>query len=142
MRWIFHLLNLDLHQAVVEARCRHLTVADVAKGIDLSTLALDFSSVHFPTGESIDPEQIEAFVNSYFDVVDAANVSDDTESQKALSTPLESIADGIQETSFDDPSEMDSNPSFGHDQINTELSEPKQESQPETHFINLGLLDK
>jgi type IV secretion system protein VirD4 len=67
------LLNLDLHEAIVQDRSRELTVADVAKGIDLDTLALDLSRVPLPTGDGIEPEQVEAFVNGFFDALDAVN---------------------------------------------------------------------
>ncbi len=72
-------LNLDLHEAVVQARTRELKPADVAKGIDLRTLALDFSKVPLPEGSGIEPEQVEAFVDGFFDALDAANNYDDSE---------------------------------------------------------------
>lgn len=72
-------LNLDLHEAVVQARTRELKPADVAKGIDLRTLALDFSKVPLPEGSGIEPEQVEAFVDGFFDALDAANNYDDNE---------------------------------------------------------------
>lgn len=72
-------LNLDLHEAVVQARTRELKPADVAKGIDLRTLALDFSKVPLPEGAGIEPEQVEAFVDGFFDALDAANSYDDSE---------------------------------------------------------------
>lgn len=70
-------LNLDLHEAVVQARTRELKPADVENGIDLRTLALDFSKVPLPEGEGIEPEQVEAFVDGFFDALDAANDYDD-----------------------------------------------------------------
>ncbi len=66
-------LDLDLHEAVVQARTRELKTSDVAKGIDLRTLALDFSKVPFLDGEGIDAEQVEAFVDGFFDALDASN---------------------------------------------------------------------
>lgn len=71
-------LNLDLHEAVVQARTRELKPADVAKGIDLRMLALDFSKVPLPEGAGIEPEQAEAFVDGFFDALDAANSYDDS----------------------------------------------------------------
>jgi len=70
-------LNLDLHEAVVHDRTRELKPADVAKGIDLRSLALDFSKVPLPAGSGIEPEQVEAFVDGFFDALDAANDYDD-----------------------------------------------------------------
>ncbi len=67
------LLNLDLHEAIVQDRRRELTAADLPKGIDLSTLALDLSKVQLPAGDGIEPEQVEAFVNGFFDALDAVN---------------------------------------------------------------------
>jgi type IV secretion system protein VirD4 len=72
-------LNLDLHEAVVQARMRELKPADVANGIDLRTLALDFSKVPLPEGPNIESDQIEAFVDGFFDALDAANSYDDNE---------------------------------------------------------------
>jgi type IV secretion system protein VirD4 len=65
-------LNLDLHEAVVQGRTRKLTPADVAKGIDLSMLAVDFSKVLIPEDMGLEPDQVEDFVNSYFDAFDEA----------------------------------------------------------------------
>jgi type IV secretion system protein VirD4 len=54
-----------------------LKPADVAKGIDLRSLALDFSKVPLPAGSGIEPDQVEAFVDGFFDALDAANDYDD-----------------------------------------------------------------
>lgn len=70
-------LNLDLHEAVVQSRSRELAPADVENGIDLRALALDFSKVPLPKGEGIEPEEVDAFVDGFFDVLDAANNYDD-----------------------------------------------------------------
>lgn len=70
-------LNLDLHEAVVQARTRELKPTDVADGIDLRTLALDFSKVPLPEGSGIDAAEVEAFVDGFFDALDAANDYDD-----------------------------------------------------------------
>jgi type IV secretion system protein VirD4 len=71
------LLNLDLHEAVVQARSRAVTVADVEQGIDLRALAVDFSKVPLPEGSGIEAEQVEAFVDGFFDALDAANGYED-----------------------------------------------------------------
>lgn len=72
-------LNLDLHEAVVQARTRELKPADIENGIDLRTLALDFSKVPLPEGLGIEAEQVEAFVDGFFDALDAANSYDEDE---------------------------------------------------------------
>jgi len=73
-------LDLDLHEAVVQSRIRELTTADVEKGIDLRKLALDTSALKVASGsEGIAPEQVEDFVNGFFDALDAVNEYDDEE---------------------------------------------------------------
>lgn len=71
------LLNFDLHDAIVQERSRPMTTADIAKGIDLRTLALDTSKIPIPEGAGIEPDQIEAFVNGFFDALDAGNEYDE-----------------------------------------------------------------
>ncbi|MBF6309365.1 hypothetical protein IU462_31420, partial [Nocardia farcinica] len=71
-------LDLDLHEAVVQSRIRELTTADVEKGIDLRKLALNTSALKVASGsEGIAPEQVEDFVNGFFDALDAVNEYDD-----------------------------------------------------------------
>jgi traN protein len=73
-------LDLDLHEAIVQSRIRDLTTADVEKGIDLRKLALDTSALMVASGsEGIAPEQVEDFVNGFFDALDAVNEYDDEE---------------------------------------------------------------
>lgn len=73
-------LDLDLHEAVVQSRIRELTTADVEKGIDLRKLALNTSALKVASGsEGIAPEQVEDFVNGFFDALDAVNEYDDEE---------------------------------------------------------------
>ncbi|RYZ91366.1 MAG: type IV secretory system conjugative DNA transfer family protein [Proteobacteria bacterium] len=74
------LLNLDLHDAIVQKRTRDLTVSDVVKGIDLSMLAVDLSKVPFPASEDMEPEECEAFVKGFFDALDLVNEYDEVES--------------------------------------------------------------
>lgn len=76
-------LDLDLHEAIVQARTRELKPADVAKGIDLRTLAMDFSKIPLPEGDGVDPEQVEAFVDGFFDALNADSDYDDTEAPEA-----------------------------------------------------------
>ena len=67
-------LNLDLHEAVVQSRVREMTVADVEKGIDLRALAVDTSKIAVVAGsDGLEPDEIEGFVNDFFDALDAAD---------------------------------------------------------------------
>jgi len=66
-------IDLDLHEAKVQNRIRPMTPDDVASGIDLSKLAIDMSTVIIPDDENLEPEQVEAFVNSFFGAVEASN---------------------------------------------------------------------
>jgi type IV secretion system protein VirD4 len=71
-------LDLDLHQAIVEARIREMTLSDVANGIDLRKLALDTSALDTMTGsDGLAPEQVESFVSSFFEALDAVNQYDE-----------------------------------------------------------------
>jgi type IV secretion system protein VirD4 len=63
----------------VQERSRSMTTADVAKGIDLRKLALDTSKIPVPDGDGLAPEQIEDFVNGFFDALDASNEYDENE---------------------------------------------------------------
>lgn len=70
-------LDLDLHEAVVQARTREMTVADVEQGIDLRKLAVDTSKLAVVAGsDGLEPDQIEDFVNGFFDALDAADDSE------------------------------------------------------------------
>jgi len=67
-------LDLDLHEAVVQTRLRTLTAVDTQNGIKLESLAIDTSAIAPVTHtDNLEPEQIEAFVNDFFDALDAAN---------------------------------------------------------------------
>jgi type IV secretion system protein VirD4 len=70
-------IDFDLHVAVVQQRTREMTVADIEKGIDLRALALDTSKLAVPEGEGVDPDQVEAFVDSFFNALDAAGSAGD-----------------------------------------------------------------
>lgn len=71
------LLNLDLHEAIVQDRSRELKANEVTKGIDLSTLAIDFSKIPYPSGDGIETAEVEAFVNGFFDALDLVNEYED-----------------------------------------------------------------
>lgn len=64
-------IDLELHEARVHQRTRSLTVDDIRNGIDLRALAMDTTKLTFPDDEGVDPGQIEAFVDSFFDALDA-----------------------------------------------------------------------
>lgn len=73
-------LDFDLHDAVVQSRIRAMTTADVVNGIDLRKLALDTSALAVAaSSEGLDPEQVEDFVNDFFDALDAVNEYDENE---------------------------------------------------------------
>jgi len=67
------LIDLDLHDAIVQERSRPMTPADVSRGIDLNKLAIDASNIPVPTGPDLQPEEIEAFVDDFFNALDAVN---------------------------------------------------------------------
>jgi type IV secretion system protein VirD4 len=73
------LIDLDLHDAIVQERSRPMTTADVSKGIDLSKLAIDASSIPVPNSPDLQPEEIEAFVDDFFNALDAVNEYDENE---------------------------------------------------------------
>lgn len=68
-------LDLDLHEAVIQERMRAMTPDDVAKGIDLRKLALDTKALTATAAsdEGLQPEQVEDFVNGFFDALDSVN---------------------------------------------------------------------
>jgi len=67
-------LDFDLHEAMVQSRTRTLTEADVQAGIDLHRLAIDTSKIStIPPSEDLTPEQVENFVNEFFEALDAAH---------------------------------------------------------------------
>ena len=70
-------IDFDIHEAIVNQRSRSMTTGDVAKGIDLRALALDTSKIKVPVGAGLEPEQIENFVNNFFDALDARSAGDD-----------------------------------------------------------------
>lgn len=73
-------LDLELHEAVIHSKVREMTPADIEQGIDLRKLALDTSALKIPTGgEGLEPEQVEDFVNGFFDALDDVNEYDDEE---------------------------------------------------------------
>lgn len=68
-------IDLDLHEAVVQARIRAVTTADIEIGIDLRKLALDTSKFAPPVGDvGLEGDQVESFVNGFFDALDDANL--------------------------------------------------------------------
>lgn len=78
------LLDVDFHQAKVQGRYRRLTLEDISKGIDLTTLKGDFSKVPLPKGETLTSEDIEAFVGQFMASLDEM---DAIEQDKAVSPP-------------------------------------------------------
>lgn len=66
-------VNLDLHEAITQSRVRAVTEADTKKGIDLSALAVDFSKVAIPESDPLSAEDVQNFVDSFFDALDESN---------------------------------------------------------------------
>lgn len=134
-------LNLDLHEAVVQGRSRELTVADVARGIDLATLNVDLSSVPVPTGSGIDPDQVESFVDGFFAALDGQNTYDEegamnlvidaTDAETGeVSEPqgAEDIQPSIDDTQSPEPSEATQLASeIGHDQFELDSADVSAE---------------
>lgn len=90
------LLDLDLHEAIVHARIRDMTLADVDKGIELDHLAVDTANLPIPVddGTGLQPDQIEGFVNEFFDQLDAAsNAASDIFVAADSDTPLDEDAE-------------------------------------------------
>lgn len=137
-------LNFDLYEAIVQDRCRDLTVSDITQGIDLSTLTIDLTKIPLPTPDNKDlkPEEIEAFVDGFFDAIEAANAAHDRETQEEVSFSQESLAHDPQEIPLATHQEISLESQFGHDQINREVSELTEGSQTETPLIDLSVLDK
>jgi len=111
-------LDLDLHEAVVQTRLRTLTATDVKNGIKLESLAIDTSNIApVPDAHEMEPEQVEAFVDDFFNALDAANygqaeeentqkdTASDTLSNDALTTPNDKNLSHDKETSFSDESQ-------------------------------------
>ncbi|MCF3643142.1 type IV secretory system conjugative DNA transfer family protein [Rhizobium sp. TRM95111] len=66
-------LDFDLHEAVVHARMRDATPADVAEGVDLKKLALDTSKLTaLASDEGISAEEAEAYVSEFFGALEAS----------------------------------------------------------------------
>lgn len=84
-------LDLDLHEAVVENRVRELTSEDVANGIDLQKLAVDMTALKTPqiNNDGLDSDQIENFVNDFFDALDAVNDYDEIDEDGTGRRPSE-----------------------------------------------------
>ena len=91
-------VDLDLHEARIHQRTRALTVTDVAGGVDLRALVMDTSKLAFPEGEGVDPGQVEAFVDSFFNALDAG--SDDDGADDALVPAIDD--DGASKPAGDD----------------------------------------
>jgi len=69
------LLNFDLHQAIIQQRYRNLTAVDASNHIDLSALKSDLSTVVIPISENVQSEDVESFVNSFFDALDKSDIN-------------------------------------------------------------------
>lgn len=66
-------VNLDLHEAITQARIRPVEVSDIKNGVDLSVLAVDFSKVKIPASDPMTPAEVQNFVDSFFNSLDESN---------------------------------------------------------------------
>ncbi len=72
------ILDLELHEAVIQAKVREMTPADVKQGIDLRKLTINTSALQIQSGEDgLEPEKVEDFVNGFFDALDDVNDYED-----------------------------------------------------------------
>jgi type IV secretion system protein VirD4 len=85
------LLDLDLHQAIVEARTRELEEQDVADGVDLSKLAIDLNLISELSDEGeASPEEVERAVNEMFSCFGVDNRRGDQEQDEEHEESIES----------------------------------------------------
>ncbi|MDP4573442.1 ribosomal protein L7/L12 [Pseudomonas sp. LPH60] len=76
-------LDLDLHEAIVQDRVRETTVEDIQQGIDLRKIAVDLSKITVTTQvDGLAEEQIEDFVNDFFDALGATRAEGSEEADE------------------------------------------------------------
>jgi type IV secretion system protein VirD4 len=119
-------LNFDIHEARVQDRSRELTVEEIKKGIDLNSLALDLSKVPIPDGDGLEPEQVEAFVNGFFDALDAVNQYEgEAGESESLTFDMQVIGEDGQDAEENsvEPGSVDHEP----DEQDIEISDPSDD---------------
>ena len=100
-------IDYDLHEAIVQARNRPLMLTDVEQGIDLSKLAIDTSTITLPESDNLSEEQIEDFVNSFFDTLDMADDNQKVESDDDNLAEISGFEDEYFDEEFENVIEMD-----------------------------------
>lgn len=94
------MLDLDLFDAITETRVREMTADDITEeGIDLNRICLDTSGIKvLNEGETLAPEEIEDFVDQFFNSLDDASshISDDSADHANLNTETHiDVDDGV-----------------------------------------------
>lgn len=79
-------VDLELHQAIIQGRSRPVTIADIDKGIDLNKLVINQSKIKLPSSDGIEPEEVESFVDSFFNEIESKNGYGAAEIQSIVST--------------------------------------------------------
>jgi len=134
-------LDLDLHEAVVQTRLRTLTATDVKNGIKLESLAIDTSSIApVPDAHEMEPEQVEAFVNDFFDALDAANYGQAEDESTQEDTASGAPSNGALTAPNDKNLSHDKETSFSDDSQNNSLSISTTAGQ-NTPMLDLSILD-
>jgi type IV secretion system protein VirD4 len=144
-------LDIDLHEAMVKGLKRNLTLADVENGIDLRRLAIDTSKIAVISEESdVKPEDLENFVNSFFDALDAAAADDDDEdaldAEGSGEPPTaDELADLEAAAAADTGLEIAAPLAFADEMPDGAVSASMEEAQPKADFqpvLDLSVLDK
>ena len=103
-------LNLDRHEARVQDRRRDLVLMDVKKGIDLDTLAIDFSKVSIPSDDQeLGADETKTFITDFFTALDAVNqyetededeieLDDDEDEIETLDTEQDNAIEGDEDS--------------------------------------------
>jgi len=72
------ILDLDLHQAIVQSRVRYLTIDDVKNGIDPNKLAINTSRLE---NDDIELDQVPNFINEFFNSLENKIIHDENEKE-------------------------------------------------------------
>lgn len=119
-------LDMDTHRARLQASIRPLTVDDVAKGIDLSKLAIDTSKLQVLAGDSLATSDLVSFVDDFFSVIDAGGelgndadeVDDEGSSEPPSADELAALASSADElfdpSSLEDETDSIDSPGINH----------------------------
>lgn len=90
------LLDLDNHIAITQSRVRDVTAADVAAGLDLSSLAIDVAHLPALDGNASE-EDVQSFVSDFFSAI---GFQEEVRPDVGLPTPAESRFDLVGATTY------------------------------------------